>query len=110
MAHVEERPSTELPIPEVTGWIRFAAIVLRALFIATLLAVTLRVSMPQNETIMTAYETPGDLIRLVLGLVVCLWLAVQLFNGAVDAEARRTWLYLGVVAIPFAWICLFYTW
>jgi hypothetical protein len=48
-------------------------------FIVALLLVTLRVSMPQSETIWTAYETPGDLVRLGLGLAVCIWAVSQLF-------------------------------
>jgi hypothetical protein len=42
--------------------------VLRALFIGALVAVTARISSPQSESILTVYETPGDLIRLALGV------------------------------------------
>jgi hypothetical protein len=44
--------------------LRILAIVLRALFIGALVAVTVRVSSPQSESLASVYETPGDLIRL----------------------------------------------
>jgi hypothetical protein len=87
-----------------------AGSVLRVLFIAFLLAITVRVAMPQNETIWTAYDTPGDLIRLVLGLAVCAWVAIQLFRVPTDVQSHRTWVYFGVAAVPFAALCLFAVW
>jgi hypothetical protein len=74
------------------------------------LALTIRVSMPQSETIWTAYETPADLIRFCLGLALGVWLVFQFFNGPRDAQGYRTWLYLGLAAVPFALICLFAVW
>ncbi len=67
--------------------LRLAATLLRIAFIALLLVVTVRVSLPQSETIWTAYDTPGDLIRMVLGFVVCLWIAFQFFLAPRDATA-----------------------
>jgi len=87
-----------------------ASAVFRVLFIAAALAVTIRVSWPQNETIWSAYETPGDVIRLGLGLIACLWIAFQIFTHPKDAHACWTWLYLGAVAIPFALIIAFAIW
>jgi TRAP-type C4-dicarboxylate transport system permease small subunit len=94
----------------VSQALRIAAIVLRTLFIALLLTLTLRVSLPQSETIWTAYDTPADLVRLILGLGVCAWLVYQLFIVPKDAESSRTWFYLGLVAVPFALIVLFVAW
>ena len=68
------------------------------------------VSWPQNETIWSAYETPGDLVRMALGLVVCLWLLRHLFMLPKDPEGYRTWLYLGLAAVPFALILAFAVW
>jgi len=84
--------------------------VLRALFIGILIAVTARVSSPQNTTIWSAYETPGDLIRVILGFAVCLWIALQLFKLPENADAHRTWIYLGLAAVPFALICAIAIW
>ena len=86
-----ETPEAKLPSAKVSFSLRIAAIVLRTIFICALLALTLRVSMPQNETIWTAYDTPSDLIRLCLGLTVCVWLVFQLFHGPNDVHAYRTW-------------------
>ena len=70
----------------------------------------LRVSLPQSETIWTAYDTPADLVRLILGLGVCAWLVYQLFQVPHDAGSSRTWFYLGLVAVPFTLITLFAVW
>jgi hypothetical protein len=80
------------------------------LFLLILIAVTARVASPQSEKFWSAYETPGDLIRLGLGLSVCLWLAVHIFILPKDAEAYRTWLYLGLAVLPLAILCAFVIW
>lgn len=94
--------STEKTAPAL----RIAAILLRAVFICTLVLITIIVSLPQNETIWTIYDTPLDVVRALLGLAVCIWLGFQLFKGPRDAHGYRTWLYLGLAAVPFALICL----
>ena len=109
MANLEHPPEAKLP-PDASHALRFAAMVLRALFIGLLLVLTLRVSLPQSETIWTAYDTPGDLVRLLLGIGVCGWLLYQLFQVPHDAASSRTWFYLGLVAVPFTLITLFAVW
>ena len=94
----------------VPGRLRIASMVLRTIFILSLIVVTVHVSIPQNETIWTAYDTPGDLVRLLLGFAVCVWLAFQLFAVPKDVHAYRTWLYLGLVAVPFTLICIAGIW
>lgn len=89
---------------------RVAAAVLRVVFIACLFVLTLRVSLPQNETIWTAYDTPGDLVRLILGAAVCIWIVVQLFKPPRDVDGYRTWLYFGIAAVPFALLCIYVFW
>jgi hypothetical protein len=42
--------------------------VLRTLFFGALVAVTVRLSSPQSETIWTVYDTPSDLIRVAVGV------------------------------------------
>ena len=101
---------TELPASNVPIWQRIAGLTLRSLFILTLVVLTAIVSLPQNETIATAYDTPNDLIRLGLGIAVCIWLTVQLFRLPRDRAGYRTWFYLGMFAVPFALICLFALW
>lgn len=99
--------SAHLP---VSNGLRTAAIVLRATFIGILVVVVMRVAMPQNETIWTVYDTTGDLIRLLLGVLASIWLLIQLYEGPSDAHGYRTWLYLGAVAIPPSLIVLFVIW
>jgi hypothetical protein len=110
MTNLENHPNAKLPASDGSPILRLTATILRAAFILILAVLTIRVSLPQNETIWTAYDTTGDLIRFLLGLAVCLWLGVQLFQGPSDASGYRTWLYLGLVAVPFALICLFAVW
>jgi hypothetical protein len=110
MATVSDSPEAKSPAPSISSGLRITAIVLRTLFIFTLLALSIRVSLPQSETIWTAYETPADLIRFLLGLALCLWFGSLLFNGPRDAQGYRTWLYLGAAGLPFALICLFAAW
>src|SRR5260370_15284823 len=90
--------------------VRMAGMFLRALFIGILIVVTARVASPQNESFWSAYETPGDLIRMALGLSVCLWLAVHVFILPKDAEAFRTWFYLGLAILPLALLCAVVVW
>ena len=82
--------------------LRILAIVLRALFLGALVAITVRLSRPQSETIWSVYETPGDLIRLMLGVAVCLWIVLHLFMLSRTVEGYRSWVYLGLVVAPLA--------
>jgi hypothetical protein len=90
--------------------LRITAILFRTAFIFILMVLVFRVSQPQSETIWSAYETPGDLVRLWLGIGACVWLLWQLFAGPKDAHGYRTWLYLGLALVPFSLICLFAIW
>jgi hypothetical protein len=100
-----ETPGAAIPIG-----LRILAIVLRALFIGALVAVTVRVSSPQSETLTSVYETPGDLIRLALGFAVCLWIVIHLFMLPRTAEGYRRWVYLGLVVAPLAWAVAIIIW
>lgn len=97
-------PSSETP----TG-LRIAATLLRTSFICLLVLVTMCVSMPQSTSVWTAYDRPLDLVRLMLGVIVSVWLVFQLFHAPDDEHAHRTWIYLGLAAIPVAVICLLAT-
>jgi TRAP-type C4-dicarboxylate transport system permease small subunit len=103
-------PDASRPRSDVPARLRIAAILLYVIFIGILLAVTMRVSSPQSESIWSIYETPGDLIRLALGFGVCLWILFHLFMLPKDAEGYRTWIYLGVIVIPFALALAFAVW
>jgi hypothetical protein len=90
--------------------LRIASYAMRTVFIVALLVVVLIVSWPQNETIWTVYDTPGDLIRLTLGLIAFAWVAIQIFAMPEDDHAHRVWLYLGLAAVPFALVCILAIW
>jgi hypothetical protein len=108
---LEVTPGTAAPAPsQISSQLRIVGALFRTLFIVALIAATIRVSLPQNETLWTAYDTTGDLIRVILGAAVCLWLVYQLFQLPRDSAGYRTWLYLGLAVIPFAAICLFAVW
>jgi hypothetical protein len=110
MSGLEHPPEATLPDGKISAGMRIAAIVLRTLFIAVLALITFRVSRPQNETIWTAYDTPSDLVLMLLGFAIAGWLVVQLFRLPRDQGAYRTWFYLGLVAVPFSVICLIAVW
>jgi hypothetical protein len=95
---------------EPSAWLRFSSLVLRTGFIVSLVVVIAHVSMPQSETLWTIFDTPGDVVRLLLGMAACAWLAFQLFTVPNDVHAHRTWIRLGVVAFPFVLICILAIW
>jgi hypothetical protein len=90
--------------------VRLAGMAVRTLFIAILVIITARVSSPQMEQVWSLYETPGDLIRVALGLVVCIWLAVHVFILPKDPNGYRIWLYLGLAILPLAVLCTVVVW
>jgi hypothetical protein len=104
-AHELGRPNDKPVVAEISPRLRFVGAMLRTIFILAILVIIVEVSLPQSETIWTAYDTPADLVRMALGLMVGVWIAVQLFIMPKDAQGYRTWLYLGVVGVPFALIC-----
>jgi hypothetical protein len=107
---MEESPEATLERPRVPFLLRAAGLFLRAVFLCTLIAIAIRVSAPQSETIWSAYETPGDLLRLVLGAAVAIGILVQLFRPPKDAQAYRTWAYLGIFLTPLAVLVAFAVW
>jgi hypothetical protein len=82
----------------------------RTLFIIALAILTARVAMPQIEKIWSVFETPDDLVRVALGFALCVWCIANLFILPKDAEAYRTWFYLGLAVLPLAVLCTFVVW
>jgi TRAP-type C4-dicarboxylate transport system permease small subunit len=87
-----------------------AGLVVRSLFILLLAVLTVRVASPQMETLSTLLDTPGDLVRVALGLAVCIWCIVNLFVLPKDVGAYRTWLYLGAAVLPLSLLCAIVVW
>ena len=99
-----------LPGPKIPTSLRVAATLLRGIFLCVLALMTLRVTMPEKETLFSAYAAWGDFVRMALGLAVCVWLAIQLFKMPKTANGYRVWLYFGLAAVPLAVICLVAIW
>ena len=93
------------PVHVLIGGVAF-----RTLFLIVLTIMTARVASPQIEHVWSAYETPGDLIRVLIGLAICAWFVVNLFILPKDAGAYRTWMYLGVAVLPLSVLCAFVVW
>ena len=98
-----QRPnSSEMAVAAIPMGLRILAVFLRTVFLGALVAITVRLSSPQSETIWTVYETPSDLIRLALGFAVCLWIVIHFFMFPKTADVYRAWVYLGLVVAPLA--------
>jgi hypothetical protein len=90
--------------------LRVAGIFLRTIFVSALLVITIRVATPQSETLWSLLDSPGDLIRVVLGFIACIWIVAHLFMLPKDAEGYRTWVYLGLALVPLALACAIAVW
>jgi intracellular septation protein A len=104
---VDSAGKSSLKLP-ASMWIGGAAV--RSLFLVVLIVLTARVASPQTENIWSVFETPGDLIRVTLGFAVCAWFVVNLFILPKDADAYRTWLYLGIPILPLSLLCAVVVW
>lgn len=87
-----------------------AGLILRAIFVLLLVVIAVRVSAPQNEYVWFAYDAPGDLVRILLGVLFCGIVVIPLFRLPKDNGAARTWFFFSLAAVPFALICLVYLW
>jgi hypothetical protein len=93
------------------GWnMRILGLVLRTLFLIVVVVVTARVATPQNETFLTAYDTPADLFRIILGTIVCIFVAVQIFRYSNNPADMRRWVPIGLAVLPLALICARVIW
>jgi hypothetical protein len=96
--------------PKLPVSVRVGGIVVRALFLIILTVLTARVASPQVETFRSMLETPDDVIRVVLGFGLCTFFVVNLFIPPRDAEAYRTWMYLGPALLPLSVLCAIVVW
>lgn len=89
-------------------WIGGVAV--RTLFLILLTLITARVARPQMEHLTSIHETPGDLIRVLMGVGICAWFVVNLFILPKDPGAYRTWIYLGIAILPLSILCAVAIW
>ena len=97
----------DVPPPPPMRW---AGLIFRTIFICILVVITARVASPAVEHIWSVYETPRDLIPVVLGCAVCMWLIVHLFVLPKDAAGYRIWFYRGFALIPHSILLSVVTW
>jgi hypothetical protein len=106
----DQAPTPQNPESEPPPYVRIGGVAVRTLFLVVLTLLTARVASPQIEHLSSVYETPGDLIRVLLGVGVCAWFIVHLFILPKDPGAYRTWMYLGIVVLPLSVLCAFVVW
>jgi hypothetical protein len=90
--------------------VKFAGMLIRALFLMVLIAITARAASPQIENIWSISETPSDFIRVVVGFVACAWFTAHIFIPPRDPGAYQTWLYLGPAILPLSVLCAVVVW
>ena len=101
---------TRDPDVEISRSVWLGGVAVRTIFIAILIVITARVASPQIEHIWSLWETPGDVIRVALGVAVCGWLLVHIFILPKDPAGYRTWLYLGLAILPLSVLCAVVIW
>ena len=112
------RTETELPVNQarraemtkLPSHIWAGGVAVRTIFLVVLIVLTARVASPQIERLSSIYETPGDLIRVIMGVGVCAWFVVNVFKLPKDAGAYRTWMYMGIALLPLAALCAYVVW
>ena len=104
----QRRKTEETTKPPSHVWV--GGVVVRTIFLLVLIVLTARVASPQMERLSTIYETPGDLIRVLMGVAVCAWFIVNVFKLPKDGGAYRTWMYMGLALLPLAGLCAYVVW
>ncbi len=101
-----ENPTSKPP----SSYVWAGGVAVRTIFLIVLTVLTARVASPQMERLSSIYETPGDLVRVLMGAGVCAWFIVNVFKLPKDAGAYRTWMYLGLAVLPLSLLCAFVVW
>ena len=105
-----QRSTAKKADPKPAPHVWFGGVAVRTVFLIVLTIMTARVASPQMERLSSIYETPGDLIRVFMGVAVCAWFIVNLFILPKDVGAYRTWMYLGFAVLPLSVLCAFVVW
>ncbi|MGA8901978.1 hypothetical protein [Bradyrhizobium sp.] len=115
------RTDTDLPIDQSrkaenatskppSTYVWAGGVAVRTIFLIVLTVLTARVASPQMERLSSIYETPGDLIRVLMGVGVCAWFIINVFKLPKDSGAYRTWMYMGLAVLPLSLLCAFVVW
>lgn len=107
---INQTRKTEDATSKPTFYVWAAGVAVRTIFLIVLIVLTARVASPQMERLSSIYETPGDLVRVLIGVAVCAWFIVNVFKLPKDSGAYRTWMYLGLALLPLSVLCAFVVW
>ena len=107
---VDQTPKAKDDAAKPSSYVWAGGVAVRTIFLFVLIALTARVASPQMERLSTIYETPGDLIRVLMGVAVCAWFIVNVFKLPKDSGAYRTWMYMGLALVPLAALCAYVVW
>lgn len=89
---------------------RLLGLALRTLFLLVVIVVTFRVATPQSESFWTAYDTPSDMFRFIIGIVVCVFFAVQIFLYPKNPVDMGKWVPIGLAVVPLSLLCALVIW
>ncbi|WP_426413495.1 hypothetical protein [Bradyrhizobium ganzhouense] len=89
---------------------RLLGLILRTLFLLVVIVVTFRVATPQSESFWTAYDTPSDMFRFIVGFIVCVFFAVHIFQYPRNAADMSKWVPIGLAVLPLALLCALVIW
>jgi len=107
---INEARKAENEASKPPSYVWAGGVAVRTIFLIVLVVLTARVASPQMERLSSLYETPGDLIRVLMGVGVCSWFIVNVFRLPKDSGAYRTWMYLGLALLPLSVLCAFVVW
>jgi hypothetical protein len=106
----DQTPKADEPTSKPSSGVWAGGVAVRTLFLLVLVVLTARVASPQMERLSSIYETPGDLVRVLMGVAVCGWFVVNVFRLPKDGGAYRTWMYMGIALVPLAALCAYVVW
>jgi hypothetical protein len=95
---------------EVSHPLKIAAMLLRSLFLITLGVLVFHVSLAQIEHTWTISYEPIDVIRLLIGFFVSVWIVYHIFMLPKDPQSYRTWAYAGITLVPLILVALWAVW
>jgi hypothetical protein len=107
---INQRREAENAASQPSSRVWAGGVAVRTIFLLVLVVLTARVASPQMERLTSLNETPGDLIRVLIGVAVCAWFIVNVFRLPKDGGAYRTWMYMGVGLLPLAALCAYVVW
>jgi hypothetical protein len=107
---INQRRKAENAAAKPPSHVWAGGVAVRTIFLIVLIVLTARVASPQMERLSSLYETPGDLIRVLMGVGVCAWFIVNVFKLPKDSGAYRIWMYLGLAVVPLSLLCAFVVW